>query len=160
MTMYRSKYHSFWHDDPEDAGMRERYLRRIKRFKEIDARNHNAPVLFVRVAVCTEEINLAEELLAELQKLFGIESRLLLLLDGQKTRLASMRRNPNLLIYCVGDEVRTEGTGPFIQPVKDALDWVMKKPLRIEDFAQVDDLKRLLIHVSLDTTHYSEALRL
>merc|ERR1712232_1156310 len=105
MTMYRSKYHSFWHDDPEDAGMRERYLRRIKRFKEIDARNHNAPVLFVRVAVCTEEINLAEELLAELQKLFGIESRLLLLLDGQKTRLASMRRNPNLLIYCVGDEV-------------------------------------------------------
>merc|ERR1712232_1452296 len=37
ITMYRSQYHSFWHDDPNDAGMRERYTRRIKRFWEIDA---------------------------------------------------------------------------------------------------------------------------
>merc|ERR1712176_1645744 len=52
--MYRSKYHSFWHDNPDDPGTREKYLRRIARFKKIDA--SESPVLFVRAVASTDEL--------------------------------------------------------------------------------------------------------
>jgi len=58
---FRSEYHSFWHDDPTQASMREKHDRRIKRFLEIDATSE--PVLFVRAVAETDEINRAEELL-------------------------------------------------------------------------------------------------
>jgi hypothetical protein len=152
MTMYRSRYHSFWHDDPDDAGMHERYTRRIKRFGEIDAKSN--PVLFVRAAVCTDEVMLAEELLAELQARFGPQARLLFLLDGRVTRRAVIAEKPDLLIYEIGDDVRSRGRAPFIQPVCDALDWVLGKPFPTEKFADVHEVARGMPKISLDTSHY------
>merc|ERR1712151_972270 len=127
-------------------------MRRIKRFGEIDAKTN--PVLFVRAAVCTDEVMLAAELLAELQARFGPQSYLLLLLDGQATRRSVIVGKTNLLISCVGDDVRSEGSAPFIQPVRDALDWVIGKPIKTDSFAEVRDLARHLVRVSLDTSHY------
>ncbi|CAE8600647.1 unnamed protein product, partial [Polarella glacialis] len=37
MVMFRGYHHSFWHDDPRDASMHERYTRRIARFWSLDA---------------------------------------------------------------------------------------------------------------------------
>ncbi|CAJ1395983.1 unnamed protein product [Effrenium voratum] len=55
MTTYRDYFHSFWHDDPTDPGMHERYKRRIKRFNSIDARSE--AVLFVRTIPSTSELD-------------------------------------------------------------------------------------------------------
>ena len=63
MTTYRSYYHSFWHDDPTDPGMHERYLRRIKRFNGIDA--SVKPVLFVRTIPSTLELEKVPEQLGK-----------------------------------------------------------------------------------------------
>ncbi|CAE7658640.1 ACP5 [Symbiodinium necroappetens] len=63
MTTYRSYYHSFWHDDPTDPGMHERYQRRISRFNNIDATSK--PVLFVRTVPTTQELKVVPERLGD-----------------------------------------------------------------------------------------------
>eukprot|EP00913_Durusdinium_trenchii_P023897 g22442.t1 len=83
MTTYRSYYHSFWHDDPTDPGMHERYKRRIKRFNEIDA--ESKPVLFVRTIPTTEELENVPALMDLLIKRHGKQAFLLLIIDFQKT---------------------------------------------------------------------------
>jgi len=155
MTTYRSRYHTFCHDDPEDAGMRERYTRRIKRFWEIDA--NTSPVLFVRVLVSTDELALVEDMLAELQLRFGPQAYLLVLIDNQTARRAMIGQNSNLLIYCVKQALCMGGSEPFFQPVKDALDWIIRKPLEVEKFPSVDALSRVLAFSPLMAFHYSSA---
>jgi hypothetical protein len=85
MTMYRSHHHSFWHDDPTDPGMHERYERRFQRFRDIDASSR--PVLFVRVAADAQaELAGAPDLAAELAARFGPRAALLLVLNFQEKR--------------------------------------------------------------------------
>jgi hypothetical protein len=124
MTMFRSKYHSFWHDNPDDEGMREKYTRRIARFQGIDAREK--PVLFVRAANSTDELCLAAEVAGELARRFGSRAQLLLIVDFQHlvTGPISVEELPdNLLIYFHKKEDREPAFAPYMKPVKEGLLW-------------------------------------
>jgi hypothetical protein len=61
---------SFWHHDIEDQTIKNQFLRRIERHFGTQQRGNAAPRFFVRVANCTEELNLASTLLATLQLAF------------------------------------------------------------------------------------------
>lgn len=138
MVMYRDRFHSFWHDDPEDPAMQEKYGRRIERFNQLDARSR--PVLFVRSAAATEEVLRAAELVEVLVARFGKEARLLLILNFQEatTGAAFVKGVPNLMVYYLSPEVHRktspEFDKPFAGPVLAALDWALGRELEAASF--------------------------
>lgn len=141
MTMYRSYHHSFWHDDPTSPDMHDRYNRRIKRFREIDARSSG--VLFVRSAATSEDIHHASELLQELKVRFGQQACLLLILDFQRLAqgAAIVQEEPNLLVYFLDDRVHTGSDyAPYSEQIKTALDWMVNRPIDGMRFETVADV--------------------
>ncbi|CAE7573462.1 unnamed protein product, partial [Symbiodinium sp. CCMP2456] len=82
MVMFRGYYHSFWHDDPTEPMMHERYNRRIARLWDIDSEVR--PVLFVRSIVSNEEVLQIPELMQQLRQHFGQHARLLMVLESQR----------------------------------------------------------------------------
>ncbi|CAJ1341391.1 unnamed protein product [Effrenium voratum] len=133
MVMFRGYHHSFWHDDPTEPIMRERYKRRIERLKEINAESHT--VLCVRSMVSNEEVLQVPELMTELRKLFGPSVRLLLILENQKQMLgpATVDKEDTVMLYYLSMDVHRKGhpdnNAPYARPVQCALDWVAGKPL-------------------------------
>lgn len=140
MTMFRGYHHSFWHDNPTESSMRERYTRRIQRWKEIDGSRF--PVLFVRAAgVLPDELENAPELLRELQDRFGEHCSLLLVLDFQHTckGAAIVEGHPNLFLYFLGGDAHADGDfAPYSGPVKMALDWVVGRPVEAMSFPSLE----------------------
>lgn len=138
MVMYRDALHSFWHDDPEDPAMRERYTRRIERFNQLDARSR--PILFVRSVVTTEEVLRARELADVLVARFGKEARLLMILNFQEktTGPALVRGLPNLMVYYLSAEVHRktspEFQAPFAGAVRCGLDWALGRDVKAAVF--------------------------
>mmetsp|Transcript_80701 Transcript_80701/g.227085 ORF Transcript_80701/g.227085 Transcript_80701/m.227085 type:complete len:380 (-) Transcript_80701:295-1434(-) len=118
---YRNQWHSFWHDDPTDPAMRDTYQRRIARFKTVDA--HSQPVLFVRAAGSTDELLRAAELLSELKHQFGIQARLLMLLDSQgaTTGPALVEDCQDLLVQFLPSASAT--AAPYAEHVRSGLLW-------------------------------------
>jgi len=143
MVMYRSKHHSFWHDDPRDVGMRERYTRRIDRFKSIDATGD--PVLFVRAANSTDELALAEEFVAELMQRFGQNALLLLILDFQQevNGPAMVKGLDNLLIYYHANADREPAAAPYMKPITAALQWASHRPVDAMQFESIGDAAKV-----------------
>lgn len=144
MTMFRSKYHSFWHDNPNDNGMREKYTRRIARFKGIDAREK--PVLFVRAANSTDELCLAGEVAGELARRFGPGARLLLIVDFQylaQGPITVEELPENLLIYYHKKEDREPAFAPYMQPVKEGLLWAAGSQVHSTRFGSLKDLAKM-----------------
>jgi len=143
MVMYRSRHHSFWHDDPRDSGMRERYMRRIKRFQSIDARS--SPVLFVRAVNSTSELALVEEFLAELMARFGQNAMLLLILDFQQGAEgpAWVRGLNNLMVYFHPSKDRVPASAPYMKPITAGLLWAARKQVRALPFESLRDLAKV-----------------
>eukprot|EP00928_Gymnodinium_smaydae_P074368 TRINITY_DN57427_c0_g1_i1.p1 TRINITY_DN57427_c0_g1~~TRINITY_DN57427_c0_g1_i1.p1 ORF type:complete len:618 (+),score=152.36 TRINITY_DN57427_c0_g1_i1:68-1921(+) len=140
MVMYRDYYHSFWHDDPTDPAMHERYTRRIERFGQINARD--SPVLFVRAAATTAEISGVGELLAELIDRFGAQASLLLILDCQNKARgpAHVKGMPNLLLFYLAPDAHDAQDGaPYTEPVLRALDWAVGRPTEAIPFSSLDE---------------------
>lgn len=135
MTMFRGPLHSFWHDDPTDPSMHERYSRRMVRFKEMGASLQQ--VLFVRVAVETRELLRAGELLGQLQDQFGSQARLLLILNFQETMSgpATVAELPDLMVYFLPSQAHarsSESFGqPYVAPVRCALDWAVGREVEV-----------------------------
>jgi len=141
MTIYRSHLHSFWHDNPDESSMREKYERRIARMygmagkSEMDA-GSSKKLLFVRVAASTQELSRSEELLQLLVGLFGSEVRLLLILNWQ-TMLqgpAMVADLPHLLVYfadgSIHDKSKQDIQGaPYAAAVKLGLDWSVDRSI-------------------------------
>jgi len=126
MVMYRGYLHSFWHDDPQEPAMRERYNRRIHRLQTINAEQQ--PVLFVRSIGSTDELPHALELLSELVHRFGRQARLLLIVDFQSNPHGPIvvQGQPSLLIYYFNRDFHdTRGLGPYNDPVRCGLDWAV-----------------------------------
>ncbi|CAE6955900.1 ACP5 [Symbiodinium natans] len=146
MTTYRSYYHSFWHDDPTDPGMHERYLRRINRFNKIDAKSR--PVLFVRTIPTTEELKDVPELLNLLRKRHGEQAYLLLIIDFQKTAdgPAVVEGMDNIMVhYMAGSKhVNQEGlpAPPYGEAVNLALDWIVGRPVGVMQFDSWDTIMK------------------
>jgi len=130
MTCFRGPLHSFWHDDPTEPSMREKYTRRINRLLSIRA--DEQPVLFVRTVGFNDEVVRASELLGELQNTFGSQSKLLLILDFQKDPHGPFTVSgiPNLLLYLFCREAHdTSGMGPYRDAVLCGLDWAVGRPV-------------------------------
>lgn len=142
MTIYRGYYHSFWHDNPLEDAMRERYDRRIQRFKETDA--HSAPVLFVRACAETSELGRSDELLAELKIQFGKYASLLMILDFQSTATgpALVDGHPDLMVWYLSGSIHSEVRDgcPYTEPVKVALDWVVGRQVSCMQFINLDTI--------------------
>jgi len=89
MTVYRSPTHSFWHDDIQDEGCREKLRRRISRFLSLvaaEGKDASRPLLFVRGIAGSSELEHTEELFEALRDRFEVNGRkvwLLLLLEDQ-----------------------------------------------------------------------------
>lgn len=153
MTTYRSFYHSFWHDDPTDPGMHERYQRRIKRFNEIDA--NSRPVLFVRTIPTTDELHDLPELLELLMTRHGRQACLLLIIDFQSTVTgpATVNGFENLLVYYLAGSSNVDEEGlpapPYGGPIHLALDWIIGRPIEAMQFVSIEK-----IFECADKTHW------
>lgn len=140
MTMYRSQYHSFWHDNPDDPNMREKYMRRIERFQNIDASSQ--PVLFVRAVASTDELADAEEFVQELHVRFGELAYLLLIIDFQYKQQGLALVNSvrgNLLLYHHRAEDREPSVAPYMKPIEEALLWVVGSNSSVTQFVDMGE---------------------
>jgi len=84
MTMYRSRYHSFWHDDIVYTEPQQKLIRRIERFLALD--NETRDLLFLRSCASTQELRDVDALHQALQARFERDGRRILLglvMDGQ-----------------------------------------------------------------------------
>lgn len=141
MIMYRGYYHSFWHDDPTDPAMHERYGRRLIRFKNIDA--HTMPVLFVRAVACSDELNQSVELLEELKARFGSLACLCLLIDFQTTAqgAALVNGHPNLIVHFLSNSIHNNSDGaPYGDAVKVAVSWAAGRPIAAMQFVDMETI--------------------
>ncbi|CAE7675187.1 unnamed protein product [Symbiodinium pilosum] len=142
MVMFRGYHHSFWHDDPTEPKMHERYNRRIARLFDINsvvARSITSsavktddwvrPVLFVRSIVSNEEVLQIPELMVELRKHFGQSARLLMVLESQRrfNGPAIVMEEPGVYLYYLSCDVHTkdhpDNAMPYARPTQHALDW-------------------------------------
>lgn len=154
MTIYRGKHHAFWHDNPTDAGMRERYQRRIARFKEINASSQRGgePVLFVRVAGHTGELAQVPGLLAELKTRFGDLTRLLVIVNFQRQNIGPslVQGLDDLMIWFLHEDAHRRTSPHFSHPYKEAaqvaLDWIIGRPLQapLNTFENMDRLAAMV----------------
>jgi len=141
MVMFRNHNHSFWHDDPTDPCMRERYDRRFRRFFAIDTTDN--PTLFVRAAATSSELEYAGELAQELQSRFGLGAHLLMMLDFQVRAEGPgiVEGIPNLLVYYLSSDIHTDSAGaPYTTPVLAGLDWVAGRPIKAMKFPGLEQV--------------------
>merc|ERR1719456_880532 len=78
LTVYRSPTHSFWHDDIQDEGCREKLRRRISRFLGVssgEAQSAERALLFVRGIAGSSELDRTEELFEALRDKFEVNGR-------------------------------------------------------------------------------------
>mmetsp|Transcript_75885 Transcript_75885/g.210598 ORF Transcript_75885/g.210598 Transcript_75885/m.210598 type:complete len:630 (+) Transcript_75885:82-1971(+) len=150
MNIYRGYYHSFWHDNPTDPAMHERYDRRIQRFKEIDATS--STVVFVRALASSDELAKCPELLKELKLRHGPNACLLVIVDFQTTAqgAALIKGHSDLLVYYLTGDVHIDGDGaPYCEPVRVGLDWAVGRPIK----AMVFDSFEIIINC-VDETNW------
>lgn len=144
MTAYRGPDHSFWHDDPTDPGMHERYIRRIERFKNLAVSSN--PTLFVRVAACTDEIWEMEELLSTLRLMFGNNASLLFIMDLQQKvtgPITLQDHKSNLLVY-FNPVTDLEQAGPYAEAVACALNWLAGDQTEVTPFQSIATLAKFI----------------
>jgi len=152
MTIFRGAHHAFWHDDPTDPGMHERYNRRIVRFKEINASSQRGggPVLFVRVAGHTRELEQLPELLQELHSRFGDLARLLLILNFQRANLgpALVTGHERLMVWLLSEDAHKRTSAsfgqPYTEPVRGALEWAVGRPVQAGEYQSLEALSKFV----------------
>eukprot|EP00929_Paragymnodinium_shiwhaense_P118451 TRINITY_DN90373_c0_g1_i1.p1 TRINITY_DN90373_c0_g1~~TRINITY_DN90373_c0_g1_i1.p1 ORF type:complete len:682 (-),score=101.12 TRINITY_DN90373_c0_g1_i1:450-2495(-) len=153
MIMFRDQLHSFWHDDPNDPGMRERYDRRIERFNQIDART--APVLFVRVVVVKSEVIRMAELLLLLQDKYGPQAHLLCILNHQERAQGPsvVQGWDNLMVYFLekgAHSVHKRNTA-YATPIKVCLDWMVGRPTSALPFDGLEQAHQVADQIQITT---------
>jgi len=104
LRMYRSKRHSFWHDDIAKAEVRAKLQRRMDRFLAL--RDDPKDIMFVRNVAFTDELSEVEDLYAALCEALGGESQrrrvfLVVVVDGQECTQGPIRHSslPGVLFY-------------------------------------------------------------
>lgn len=138
MVMFRGQDHSFWHDDPTQDNMKERYDRRIERFGRIDAQQQ--PVLFVRSCAASSELAECATLSRLLIEKFGRLAHLLLVIDFQGDDACGacvVDNMPNVMLHFL-DTTKENATAPYGKAVITALDWVIQRPVAIHRMATLE----------------------
>lgn len=132
MVMFRGYYHSFWHDDPSDPSMHDRYNRRIAWLGEMSS-DLGTQLLFVRSNVSHEEVLQVPELMKLLRAKFGKSSRLLLILENQQKFVgpALVDEDDHVMLHYLSMDVHKkshpDNAMPYARPVECALDWCAEK---------------------------------
>lgn len=139
MTMFRSRFHSFCHDDPDEPAMQEKYGRRMQRFNEIDA--NLEPVLFVRAVGTRQEVLKVPELLWELTSRFGKCAHLLLVIGFQKKAmgLACIRGQHNFLLVHLNAAAEGAWDTSYGESIKTALQWTAGKPVHTGSYDSLQE---------------------
>lgn len=144
-TMYRSKYHSFWHDDPTNSDVQARYKDRMNNLKGLNG--HEIPILFVRSVACNDEIKSVDLLLKALHTLFGENACLLLIVDFQKsaTGALSVENMDDLLVYFLDGSVHAGETAsaPYRAAISAAIDWVKGEEIDTQTVETLEALHEL-----------------
>jgi hypothetical protein len=123
-TVYRSYYHSFWHDDLSKPADIEKLRRRIARFQAISA--HCKPVLFVRAVANDEEVQHLRTLCDVLIRKFGRFAKLLAIVDFQaEDEPLVIQGYDNLLVYKLNASAHNGdlGEAPYVKPIAEAIQW-------------------------------------
>jgi hypothetical protein len=123
-TLYRSYYHSFWHEDPSNPADIQKLRRRIARFQSINA--HSKPVLFARAVANDEEVQHLRTLCDVLVRKFGRFAKLLAIVDFQaEDEPLVIQGCDNLLVYKLNQSVHSGDTvdGPYVKPITEAILW-------------------------------------
>lgn len=137
LKMYRSEYHSFWHDDISVEAERKKLQRRIDRFHALDAEPRD--LLFMRCCSCTEEILQVEELYQALNERFGASlgsgrpSRRVLLvvvIDGQKEFQGpiSHSQNRGIVFYTLAPHGQKEYNFAYCEAISSAVTLALAAP--------------------------------
>jgi len=144
MVMFRGYYHSFWHDDPNEPSMHERYERRIQRLWEMKS-NEEEKLLFVRSNVSHEEVLQVPELMRELRGKFGPSVRFLLILENQKQMLgpATVVEDDHVMLHYLSMDVHKKGhpenVAPYARAVESALEWCLGKIIGCHKFTSFEE---------------------
>mmetsp|Transcript_55030 Transcript_55030/g.128735 ORF Transcript_55030/g.128735 Transcript_55030/m.128735 type:complete len:439 (-) Transcript_55030:293-1609(-) len=139
MVVFRNYNHSFWHDDPTDPQMKEKYLRRFERFQSLDAASK--PVLFVRVIATTDEIPRLAELMTELQIRFGRQACLLAIVSMQQSvsGAALVDGCPDLMLHYLPANAygtaAASNEATYGRAVEDALNWIVNREVSVMQFS-------------------------
>mmetsp|Transcript_42570 Transcript_42570/g.67953 ORF Transcript_42570/g.67953 Transcript_42570/m.67953 type:complete len:367 (-) Transcript_42570:132-1232(-) len=140
MTVYRCHTHSFWHDNIEDLGTRQKLWRRIQRFLSLATDSaHASPrkLLFVRTAVTSEELDDSETLYRALEQHFGNAGRevwLLIICEDQQLKAPIRHQSYERLIHYMQPivsgpiQVDGEGAGPYEEAVGFAVRMTLGDP--------------------------------
>jgi len=150
LTMYRSKWHSFWHDDPNTEATRRKYSQRIKALAQL--KTNSQPKLFVRAVTSTAEFAFVGELLAVIMERFS-GAGLLLIADFQSSTVGPVvvEGYEDLLVYFLEGAVHDgqSSATAYCRPIEIALQW-----MKGEEFVagSVDGLAQLARLP--DTTHW------
>mmetsp|Transcript_3073 Transcript_3073/g.7871 ORF Transcript_3073/g.7871 Transcript_3073/m.7871 type:complete len:295 (-) Transcript_3073:154-1038(-) len=130
MVLYRHYQHSFWHDDPTDSSMQEKYTRRIERLRNLDG--HSSTVLFVRAAVQPNELLASSRFLKLLEEKFGPNVKLMhiLLKQGRLKGPAQIKNLPNLLVW-YHDSEGQPAQAAFTDAVKEGLNWAVDRQMHV-----------------------------
>jgi len=128
--MFRSKFHSFWHDDITTAKARGKLQRRIRRFLEL--REDPKDLLFVRSCESTDALPEVEALYAALCACFGGGQRrvlLLVIVEGQEDVQGPIlhQRLPGVVFYSQHLNLDTSGEA-YHQAVSWAVDAALDVP--------------------------------
>lgn len=142
MTVFRSKTHSFWHDNIENDKDREKLWRRVDRFMKLSKLETNVTMpthtqrtlLFVRSIAGTDELELTETLHFLLKSIFGKTGRkvvLLLILDDQcMTGPILHKQHEDILFWLqptFKGELSLDGESP--SPYEDAVSFAIARIL-------------------------------
>eukprot|EP00930_Biecheleria_cincta_P072932 TRINITY_DN60277_c0_g1_i1.p1 TRINITY_DN60277_c0_g1~~TRINITY_DN60277_c0_g1_i1.p1 ORF type:complete len:419 (-),score=49.43 TRINITY_DN60277_c0_g1_i1:43-1299(-) len=112
-TEYRSKHHTFVHDDITKQAVREKLGRRIERFLALA--QDSKDLLFVRACASTDELAETEDLYASLMSVFGNSQRrvlLALVVDGQADNVGSIRHTGLPGVIFIPNAYKADMSGP------------------------------------------------
>eukprot|EP00971_Amphidinium_carterae_P267439 5304822-Amphidinium_carterae.1 len=131
LRVYRSKQHSFWHDDISQAEVREKLLRRVDRFRALRS-DSCKDLLCIRSAASTDELSEVENLHSALQSWFGLTRRVLLvvIIDGQEKHIGPffVEGLPSVVLYGqpIADETAMMEGRAFETVVSSSLDLALQ----------------------------------
>jgi len=108
--LYVAWGHAFWHDDLELDEEREKYQRRIDRFRELRGVGPGQPLLFVRAVNLTVELAGVHLLHNVLVEQFGERSHLLVMVNHQPSQCSIIFDDrPRLMVHTLGKQHDDEG---------------------------------------------------
>lgn len=144
-SMYRSKRHSFWHDDPTSADVQTKYKQRIDNLRGL--REEKCQLLFVRSVACSDEILAVDSLLDCLHSLFGELCCLLLIVDFQHTSTGvfSVEDKDDLLVHFLPASVHDGETAsaPYRAAISDGFEWMKGGEMESQLVTSLEELHQL-----------------